>query len=488
MSKVIWMMTNRRDLPEVRKGVVGEHFKKRLDAARKAICKTAVGNLPKRMAKETKRNLGALMAPIENSAQEEFRRLLDPLENREARPMAPAAALSFNPRLKILFFAADPTSLGSAPLNLDEEFKAIQQAIQRSQLRDQIDLEACLAATRNDLLNALNQHRPRIVHFGGHGKSDGIVLQEEDGTASVVGEAFLAQVFSTLSADIQLVVLSACHTRIQAEAISSAISISIGTDDLLSDKSAIDFSRTFYGAIGDGLSVGQAYSQAVALLASSSGESSPKILCRENVDPISLILTRTPAGDTYEPLAQMLNRISRKFFLLDQELAQILERGADLLLTASQHRAVELPRELFRALMNIRPAVEAELQKGEAYLSELGGLSLRWGKFLNDSATGKLARLEQAIFDYNEQLSVTVRPLFPAIEQIAANMEGGGPNATGEEMASLSSCLKEILIYMTSIRRTGGLYYNQLLEFLPGNLLENKRVLPVTELVSKKRS
>jgi hypothetical protein len=79
---------------------------------------------------------------------------------------------------KVLFLAANPAS---APhLALDEEVRAIDQKIRLSDGRDRLQLVAGWAVRADDLLQLLNQHRPAIVHFSGHGTPGGALMLVDD--------------------------------------------------------------------------------------------------------------------------------------------------------------------------------------------------------------------------------------------------------------------------------------------------------------------
>ena len=71
----------------------------------------------------------------------------------------------------VLFLSANPS--GTERLDLDEEYRDIEDERMRARLRDQFDLRPALAARIDDVRRALAQHRPTVVHFGGHGQHAG---------------------------------------------------------------------------------------------------------------------------------------------------------------------------------------------------------------------------------------------------------------------------------------------------------------------------
>lgn len=59
---------------------------------------------------------------------------------------------------------------------LDEDVRAIGEMIRKSEHRDVVKLESRWAVRPLDVLQAINECRPRILHFSGHGSdSDEII-------------------------------------------------------------------------------------------------------------------------------------------------------------------------------------------------------------------------------------------------------------------------------------------------------------------------
>ncbi|GEM_PF-3967358 len=71
-------------------------------------------------------------------------------------------------KIKALFLAANPN--GTTKLALDEEIREITQKIRLAENRDLLDVISVWAVRPDDLLQYLNQHKPQIVHFSGHGR------------------------------------------------------------------------------------------------------------------------------------------------------------------------------------------------------------------------------------------------------------------------------------------------------------------------------
>lgn len=166
-------------------------------------------------------------------------------------------------RLKVLFLAADPFTDG-ARLELGEEVRAIDEAIQRGSGRDGVELVSHFATRTRDLQYALLRHEPHIVHFAGHGGRAGVIcLGDEDGKPRAVAAAALGNLFGILDGEVRAVVLNACHTLPVVEALADVVDYAIGTNRPITDETAIEFSAAFYTALTFGRGVPQSFALAV---------------------------------------------------------------------------------------------------------------------------------------------------------------------------------------------------------------------------------
>jgi len=202
------------------------------------------------------------------------------------------------PKLTVLFFAADPNSYaGDAPrLLLDEDVRAIRAKVRSSEFRDQLEFDVRWAARPDDLIQAFNETSPHVVHFSGHGRSEGLVLVGDDGDPRIVSVDALVHLFGIFGRSVRAVVLSACYSYEQAAAIARSIDCVIGTRGPLHDQAAITFNASFYRAIGFGRSVGEAFQQAkLALLLEHPDAECPELLAREGVDAAKVVLVPPPA-------------------------------------------------------------------------------------------------------------------------------------------------------------------------------------------------
>ena len=179
-----------------------------------------------------------------------------------APPLSPVPA-GESAKVRVLFLAANPVR--TARLALDEEYRQIGQKIRLAGGRDLFELIGCWAVRPDDLLQGLNEHRPHIVHFSGHGSQDGeIMLSGENGRDQPVSARALERLFSlpSLTGQTQIVVLNACYTAIQAEAIAKHIDYVVGMPAAVGDRAAAVFAASFYRALGFGRDVPEAFEQA----------------------------------------------------------------------------------------------------------------------------------------------------------------------------------------------------------------------------------
>jgi formylglycine-generating enzyme required for sulfatase activity len=166
-------------------------------------------------------------------------------------------------RVKILFFAANIRT--GEQLALDEEYRAIEQAIRTARHRDAFQLIPKLAARRSDLQDALLEHSPDVVHFACHGSSQAEILLLSDGPGSEpVPAAALASLFGVLRDNLALVVFNACFASEQASAIRQCAGLAIGMRARIEDRAAIAFASALYGALAYGRSVRDAFDLGVA--------------------------------------------------------------------------------------------------------------------------------------------------------------------------------------------------------------------------------
>jgi CHAT domain len=151
----------------------------------------------------------------------------------------------------ILLLASNPK--GTKPLRLDEEAKKIEQGLERAKNRDQFRLVMKWAVTADELRRALLDYEPEIVHFSGHGSGvDGLNFEDDQGFAHEIPGDALARLFALFAERVKCVVLNACYSEVQADAIVQHISYVIGMKQAIGDDAAIKFAVGFYDAVAAG--------------------------------------------------------------------------------------------------------------------------------------------------------------------------------------------------------------------------------------------
>jgi len=163
----------------------------------------------------------------------------------------------------ILFVAANPLDTGR--LALDEEFRDLTRALQGTD-GTRFSIVPLFAARPDDLVSALNEHRPAIVHFSGHGSEDGQFLFAATQGTQHVSISAIADLLATAPAPIALVFLNACYLDGYAAELCEAVSCVIAMTTAVPDDIACEFSRGFYASIGAGRSIADSFKQALAVL------------------------------------------------------------------------------------------------------------------------------------------------------------------------------------------------------------------------------
>ncbi|MDJ0898908.1 MAG: CHAT domain-containing protein [Xenococcus sp. MO_188.B8] len=152
---------------------------------------------------------------------------------------------------KILILEANP----QRDLKLNEEIRDLQNVIERSQSERKFEIKISPALRSSDLQEAILRFEPNIIHFCGHGTvKEGLVLIDKKLNTEV-----LSSLFELFKEHLECVVLNACYSEIQADAINKHIKYVIGMNQAIRDDAAIAFSIGFYRALGYGRSFEDAF-------------------------------------------------------------------------------------------------------------------------------------------------------------------------------------------------------------------------------------
>jgi hypothetical protein len=227
----------------------------------------------------------------------------------------------------ILFLAANPS--GTDQLALDRQARAIQQELERSGYRDQFELVTRWAAEPLDLLRELRKHKPTIIHFSGQGSTgasgaqrsaaprrdvigdsgsvaddvqDGLFFQGPDSQPQLVSTTALQATFGAAGSSVKLVVLNACYSEVQAEALVTHVDCVVGVRGWISYDGARNFAIGFYGGLAERESVFTAYKQGCAAVGLEGGSETdhPQLKVRNGVDARRLVLADPPSRQTMQ--------------------------------------------------------------------------------------------------------------------------------------------------------------------------------------------
>ena len=194
-------------------------------------------------------------------------------------------------KIKILFLAASPVE--EARLHLDQEYREIDEKLKKSKYRDVFELKSQWAVRIGDLTAYLMDHKPDIVHFSGHGSdAHEIILLNNKNESHPVSAEKLSDLFSILKDNIRCVVLNACYSEGQAQAIAQHIDYVIGMSDAIGDDSAIVFASHFYQALAYGRSVQEAYKLGCLQIDMENLDEglTPKLICiKENANQVNIL-------------------------------------------------------------------------------------------------------------------------------------------------------------------------------------------------------
>ena len=190
----------------------------------------------------------------------------------------------------LLFLAADPNE--TTRLALEEECAAIERELRMSTCRDDFEFRSKWAMSVDDVMRVLNEVKPTVIHFSGHGSihtgvdtqdeshrrrrarriigtvaAAGIQLQDEQRRPQHVSARALTQMIRSAAPSTRLVVLNACFSDAVADALREVVDCVVGMRGAIGDEAARSFAIGFYRALGHRCSVGNAVEQAVATLA-----------------------------------------------------------------------------------------------------------------------------------------------------------------------------------------------------------------------------
>lgn len=214
-------------------------------------------------------------------------------------------------KLTILFLAANPQD--TQKLALDQEVRSISEAIRKSEGRDGIEFFSRWAVQSLDILQAINETDPEIIHFSGHGSKKGeIVLDDGSGKTTLVSKEAMAAAVISASKKIRLIFFNACFSQQEAKAVVEKVEAAIGMNTEIGDEAAIVFAAQFYSSIGFGLNLQQSFDQAKAalLLKGISEADTPVLFVKEGLLAADIVMVaQEEAKKSSGSIMQMLKKI-----------------------------------------------------------------------------------------------------------------------------------------------------------------------------------
>jgi hypothetical protein len=206
---------------------------------------------------------------------------------------APAVSKAASDKITALLMAAN--AVKAVPLDLDKEVRAIQENIQKSAYRDSINFVTRWAVRPLDILEAINEVSPEILHLSGHGlENDEVVLLGDDGKPKKVSLSAIVQVIMSAADTIRMVYFNMCFTDDEAKAVVKYVDAAIGMKTEIGDEAARVFAAQFYSALGFGKSLKAAFEQAKAalMLEGIAEENTPVLYVKEGLDPAQMVLVK----------------------------------------------------------------------------------------------------------------------------------------------------------------------------------------------------
>ena len=185
--------------------------------------------------------------------------VLSRLENKTFNTQDLLSQLSKD--LSILLVSADP--LDAEALDLDGEQRALLHALYDTKYASNFTVRTANTCRPEGLIPVLDRYNPRILHFSGHGSEDGLCVEDSDGNARIVDPEALADLLSVYRPKgLELVVLNACYSTQQANAMAAAVGHVISMTGTVTDTAAIEFSKILYSGLGQGKSLVDAFKTA----------------------------------------------------------------------------------------------------------------------------------------------------------------------------------------------------------------------------------
>jgi hypothetical protein len=209
-----------------------------------------------------------------NTGSDEYLALTMPLL-RYPEVLEPRRPFGVSPPLEILGMVARPSDRD--PLEIEEEQQWLQAALVDLERAGRVRLTWIEGQTWRDLQRTMRQGRWHVFHFIGHGGFDqtadeGIIALADDQGGTRLLHAGDLSLLLRDHASLRLVLLNACDTgragaldpfsSTAGALVRRGIPAVVAMQYEISDRAAIEFTRTFYGALADGFPIDVAVMEA----------------------------------------------------------------------------------------------------------------------------------------------------------------------------------------------------------------------------------
>jgi hypothetical protein len=155
--------------------------------------------------------------------------------------------------LKVLFMAAVP--LNTSSLRVDQEARDMKEKLKLvDNPKSTVLVNHEWAVRLDQLQDILQNQKPAVLHFSGHGGGNAICFEDPAGNAADLSAEDFADLLELAGNSIECVVLNACFSSMVASKIKAPVKCVVGCDDSIADDAAIVFSKAFYRALAHGRS------------------------------------------------------------------------------------------------------------------------------------------------------------------------------------------------------------------------------------------
>lgn len=166
-------------------------------------------------------------------------------------------------QMTILFVAADPKN--EDRLRSQQEVREVTEAIQAARLGSSFKVQFVPSCRPHDLGRAIDNFKPRIIHFAGHGNAAGLAFEDDQGNSKLARAEALGDVLcQARDWGLEAVVLNACSSAEQSQHIRGKVPLVVAMEGAVGDANAILFARLFYGFLAAGRSFCQAFEGSLA--------------------------------------------------------------------------------------------------------------------------------------------------------------------------------------------------------------------------------